>query len=171
MTRRPTTSRPGRTWPLWVAAAAVWVAKPAAAQEAGWGVGSIRLRSDRSVAETLDRLESLAKEKGLKVFARIDHAGGAATVGVELPPTQLLIFGSPRVGAPLMRCDREVGLDLPMKALAWKDAEGGVWLTVTDPAALTRNHDLDDCADVLARARAGVLALARAAAAVDSGRP
>jgi len=144
--------------------------RPAAAQESTSSNGLIRLRSDFPVSETLDRLERIAGERGLTVFRRIDHAAAAASVGVDLLPTQLLLFGSPRVGAPLMRCARETGIDLPMKALAWRDTEGRVWLTVNDPDYLNDRHGLGECEEIVSRARAAVLALVRAAA-YGSGSP
>jgi uncharacterized protein (DUF302 family) len=95
------------------------------------------------VTETLDRLEAVLKSKGVKVFARIDHAAEAQSVGMSLRPTQLLIFGNPKAGTPLMRANQSIGLDLPMKALAWQDAQGQVQLTWNSPDYLTGRHGLD----------------------------
>lgn len=78
------------------------------------------------VAETVDRLEAVLKARGVKVFARIDHAAEARAAGLELRPAQLLIFGNPKVGTPMMQAAPEMGLDLPMKALAWQDEQGRV---------------------------------------------
>ncbi len=91
--------------------------------------GLITIRSAFSVKETIDRLEANATSHGLTIFARIDHAGGAAQVGMPLRPTELLIFGNAKGGTPLMQDHQTAGLDLPLKALAWEDAEGKVWLT------------------------------------------
>jgi uncharacterized protein (DUF302 family) len=95
-----------------------------------------------SVRETIDRLERIVTSKGLHVFARIDHADGAARVGLALRPTELLLFGHPRGGTPLMQDQQTSGIDLPVKALAWEDAEGGVWLTYNDASWLARRHQL-----------------------------
>ena len=92
--------------------------------------------SKHSVAETLDRLDAVLRKKGITIFARVDHAAGAEKAGLTLPPTELLIFGNPKLGTPLMTSNRGIAIDLPMKALAWQDAEGRVWLSYTDPARL-----------------------------------
>ena len=86
--------------------------------------GLVMVKSPYDVNETLDRFEAQAKQRGLKVFARIDHAAGAASVGKALRPTTVLIFGNPQGGTPLMECAQSVGIDLPLKALAWQDARG-----------------------------------------------
>ena len=107
--------------------------------------GVVTLKSSHSVKVTLDRLASALTEKGLTVFARIDHAKGAKTVGQTLPATELLIFGNPKVGTPLMACSRLAALDLPQKALAWEDKKGQAWLSYNDPAYLAKRHQLGDC--------------------------
>lgn len=104
--------------------------------------GLITVASKYDVGETLDRLTTALTEAGLLVFARIDHARGAASVGLELRPTELLIFGNPRGGTPLMQDKQTVGIDLPVKALAWEDEEGKVWLTYNEAAWLATRHDL-----------------------------
>lgn len=93
-----------------------------------------------SVAETLDKLTAVLTKKGITVFTRVDHAAGAKKVGKELLPTQLLIFGNPKLGTPLMAANRAIGLDLPMKALAWQDKDGKTWLSYTKPSALQARH-------------------------------
>ncbi len=90
--------------------------------------GLISIKSAVSVKETIDRLETSAKGKGLIIFARIDHAAGAQKISKTLRPTELLIFGNPQGGTPLMECAQTAGIDLPLKALAWEDAGGQVWL-------------------------------------------
>lgn len=105
--------------------------------------GLVSRASPYSVAETLDRLESVLKAKGIKVFARIDHAAEAQVAGLSLRPTQLLIFGNPKAGTPLMRAKQSIGLDLPMKVLAWQDAQGQVRLTWNSPEYLILRHGLD----------------------------
>ncbi len=96
--------------------------------------------------ETINRLESTVKEKGLIVFARIDHAAGAQKIGKSLRPTELLIFGNPQGGTPLMECAQTAGIDLPLKALAWEDANGQVWLGYNDPQFLAKRHGAENCA-------------------------
>jgi uncharacterized protein (DUF302 family) len=96
--------------------------------------------SPHSVAKTLDRLTAVMQKKGITIFARVNHAGGAKKVGVEMKPTELLVFGNPKLGTPLMLAKREIGVDLPLKALAWQDDSGKVWLGYTSPAALKARH-------------------------------
>jgi uncharacterized protein (DUF302 family) len=100
--------------------------------------------SPYSVQQTLDRLEVVLKERGVKVFARIDHAGEASNAGLKLLPTQLLIFGNPRSGTPLMNAHPTVAIDLPMKALAWQDTKGKVWIAFNSADYMKERHDLTD---------------------------
>jgi uncharacterized protein (DUF302 family) len=125
------------------------------------GDGLVTLPSHHSVAETLDRLTGALAARGVRVFARIDHAAGAAEVGLPLRPTTLLIFGDPRAGTPLMQADQRIGLDLPLKALVWGDADGRAWLTYSDPTWLAGRYGV--AADP-ARPLAGALAALAAAA-------
>ncbi len=104
----------------------------------------INLASPYSVAETLDRLEVLLQSKGVKVFARIDQQQAAQAVGLELRPTALLLFGSPKAGTPLMQASTSVALDLPLKVVAWQDEAGQVWLSYTSFAYLQARHHLSD---------------------------
>lgn len=113
--------------------------------------GLINVKSSRTVKETADRLESVLKEKGMTVFARIKHSDGAKKAGVDLRPTELVIFGNPKVGAPLMKCSQTVGIDLPQKALIWKDDTGQVWFTYNDPQYLSKRHGLSACAGGIAK--------------------
>ena len=114
------------------------------------GNGLITIRSRNSVKVTIDRLEASLKDSGVNIFARIDHAAGAASVGMSLRPTEVLIFGNPRAGTPLMQANQTIGIDLPLKVLAWEDASGGVWLTYGDPAWLAARHGLaEDTADAV----------------------
>ena len=106
--------------------------------------GIITHPSPYSVPETLDRLESLLHAKNIKVFTRVDHSGEAEKVGLHMPPTQLLIFGSPKGGTPIMLAAPLSAIDLPLKALAWQDAEGRVWLSYNDPHLLKIRHSLPD---------------------------
>jgi uncharacterized protein (DUF302 family) len=92
----------------------------------------------------MDSLENLVRNKGLTVFARIDHAAGAAEVGEEMLPTQLLMFGNPAIGTNLMTSQRTVGVDLPIKVLIWEEPDGKVWIAYNDPAYLAERHDIGD---------------------------
>lgn len=113
---------------------------------AGAADGLISVRSPHSASDTMDRLEEAATQRSLKVFARIDHAAGAATVGTSLRPTQVLIFGNPQGGTPLMECTQTIGIDLPLKALVWQDQASQVWLGYNDPVFLARRHGVPQCA-------------------------
>ena len=103
-------------------------------------VGIIDVRSRYSVPDTLARLQSILKEKGIMVFALIDHSGEAEKVGLKMRPTQLLIFGSPKGGTPLMVAAPRLAIDLPLKALAWQDEQGQVWLSYNSPEYLRERH-------------------------------
>ena len=120
--------------------------------------GLIALKSPHSEKVTMDRLEEVVKQRGLVVFARIDHAAGAAKIGKSLRPTEVLIFGNPQGGTPFMECAQSVGIDLPLKALVWEDASAQVWLGYNDPAFLAQRHGVAQCAAVegLRKALAGL---------------
>lgn len=106
--------------------------------------GMIHLTSPYSVPETLRRLESLLQARGLAIFARIDHSGEAEKAGLKMRPTELLIFGSPKQGTPLMVASPTPAIDLPLKALAWEDASGKVWLSYNTPEYLKERHNIPD---------------------------
>lgn len=111
--------------------------------------GMVALKSAHSVKATLDRFEAAAKGKGLNIFLRVDHAAGAKKIGKDLRPTELLVFGNPQGGTPLMLCAQTSGIDLPLKALAWQDASGQVWLGYNDPQFLAVRHKQGgDCGPV-----------------------
>ena len=120
--------------------------------------GLIAVRSPYGAIETMNRLEATVKQRGLTVFARIDHAAGAAKVGKSLRPTELLIFGNPAGGTPLMECAQTAGIDLPLKALVWEDDASQVWLGFNDPAFLAQRHGAPSCpaVDNLRKALSGV---------------
>ena len=105
------------------------------------GNGLINMASKHSVEETMQRFENLLGEHGVTIFARVDHSGEAAKVGLVMRPTKLLIFGSPKGGTPLMQAAPSVAIDLPLKALFWEDAYGKVWLTCNDPQYLQERHN------------------------------
>ena len=106
-----------------------------------WGADDrlIVKRSPHSVTVTLDRLTDALKARGIGVVARVDHAGAAQRIGQTLKPTQFLIFGNPKLGTPLMQSNRRIGLELPMKVLAWEDDAGQVWLAYVKADVLNRN--------------------------------
>jgi uncharacterized protein (DUF302 family) len=128
--------------------------------------GLTTIRSSYGPKETMDRLEAAVKAKDLNVFARIDHAAGAAKVGLSLRPTELLIFGNAKGGTPLMQIDQTVGIDLPLKAIVWQDASGDTWLSYNDPSWIAKRHGLGHEADAATNAMSAALnALARTATA------
>jgi uncharacterized protein (DUF302 family) len=106
--------------------------------------GMIHFTSPYSVPETLRRLESLLQARGLAIFARIDHSGEAEKAGLKMRATQLLIFGSPKQGTPLMVASPTLAIDLPLKALAWEDASGKVWLSYNTPEYLKQRHNIPE---------------------------
>ncbi len=110
--------------------------------------GIVSLPANRSVDETVARIAALLQEKGIKLFALIDHSGEAKSAGIEMRPTKLLIFGSPKAGTPLMLAAPSIAIDLPLKLLVWEDAGGKVWISYNTPAYLQRRHSLPD--DLLA---------------------
>ena len=107
--------------------------------------GLIAVKSPHSARETMDKLEGVVKQRGLNVFARVDHAAGAAKVNKTLRPTEVLIFGNPQGGTPFMECAQSAGIDLPLKGLVWEDAAGQVWLGYNDPAFLAQRHGAAGC--------------------------
>ena len=126
--------------------------------QAGAADGLVTVKSPRSAKDTMNRLEEVVKQRGLNVFARIDHATGAAKVGMVLRPTEVLIFGNPQGGTPFMECAQTVGIDLPLKALVWEDALSQVWIGYHDPVYLADRHGVAICpvAESLRKAIAGL---------------
>ena len=118
--------------------------------------GLVKLESNHSVKETADRFESIAKSKGLTLFARVDHQKNAQGVGLELRPTEVIIFGNPKVGTPLIQCAQDVAIDLPQKVLVSQDEDNKVWLSYNDPDYLMKRHDIKGC-DALVNKISGVL--------------
>ena len=104
--------------------------------------GLVTVRSNHSVRETGNRLETILEAKGMRIVARINHAAGAASVDMNLRPTELLIFGNPAVGTPLMQGAQTVAIDLPQKMLIWEDESGVIWLGYNDPEYLAQRHDI-----------------------------
>ena len=111
--------------------------------------GMVSVKSAHAVSVTADRLENVLKNKGMTVFTRINHAAGAEKVGKKLRPTELVIFGNPKVGTPLMQCSQSIAIDLPQKALIWEDDKGQVWLSYNNPEYLANRHNTKGCDKVL----------------------
>jgi uncharacterized protein (DUF302 family) len=109
----------------------------------------ISMQSSHDVKATADRLENTLRAKGMTVFIRINHAQGAQNVGKKLRPTELIIFGNPKVGTPLMQCSQSVAIDLPQKALIWENEAGQVWLSYNDPKYLAKRHGIKGCVEVI----------------------
>src|SRR5437870_10401036 len=101
--------------------------------------------------ETMDRLQAEIRAQGMTVFARIDHAAGAAEVGLTLPPTELIIFGNARGGTPLMQSVQTVGIDLPLKALVWEDTAGTTWLSYNEPGWIVQRHSVGNAEQVVSK--------------------
>ena len=127
------------------------------------GDGLITVPSQHEVKTTADKLIAAAEAKGMKVFARIDHAAGASSVGASLRPTELVIFGNPKLGSALMGCVRSVGIDLPMKALIYEDADGKVVLSYNAPSYLKQRHAMPGCDKPVAKATKALAGFAAAA--------
>jgi uncharacterized protein (DUF302 family) len=128
--------------------------------------GLVTIASNHSVNATIDRVADSLTAKGIAIFARIDHAAGATSVGLPLRPTELLIFGNPKAGTPLMQSRQTIGIDLPLKCLGWQDEAGRVWLSYNDVRWLAQRHGLDaeaaPAVDALAHLLAGIAAAAAA---------
>jgi uncharacterized protein (DUF302 family) len=104
--------------------------------------GIVDVPTNHSVDETVDRVKRILQSKGITLFALIDHSGEAAKVGMKMPPTKLLIFGSPKAGTPLMLATPSIAIDLPLKILVWEDTQGKVWLSYNSPEYLAERHGL-----------------------------
>ena len=111
--------------------------------------GLISKKSKYSTSETLDRLSDVLKKKGIRIFARVSHDKNAEGVDLKLRPTELLIFGNPKLGTHFFTSNQTAGIDLPMKALAWQDKKGQVWLTYNDPKYIAKRHDIEDRDDIV----------------------
>lgn len=113
--------------------------------------GTVNVASNFSVQATADRLEIIMQKKGLTIFNRIKHSEGAKHAGIDLRQTELLIFGNPVVGAPLMQCQQSVAIDLPQKMLVWENQDGKVWITYNSPQYLRDRHDISGCDKIIAK--------------------
>ena len=124
--------------------------------------GLTSIRSRFGPKETMDRLQAEIRAQGMTVFARIDHAAGAAEVKLTLAPTELIIFGNARGGTPLMQSVQTVGIDLPLKALVWEDASGATWLSYNEPSWIAQRHGIANAEPVVSKMAAGLVAISRA---------
>jgi len=127
------------------------------------GTDLVTLPSAFGLTETVERFKALLVQKNIELFAQVDHAAGARKVGLSLRPTQVLIFGNPKAGTPLMQDRQTIGLDLPMRTLVWEDEEGKVWLTYRPVADLARQHHITGRDQAVKALDDGLVNLARAA--------
>src|SRR4029077_13960581 len=126
--------------------------------------GLTSIQSSFGPKETMDRLEAEIRAQGMHVFARIDHAAGAAEAGLTLAPTELIIFGNARGGTPLMQSVQTGGIDLPLKVLVWEDAAGKTWLSYNEPSWIARRHGVRNAEQVVSKMGAALSAIAKKAA-------
>ncbi|WP_404364172.1 DUF302 domain-containing protein [Marinobacter sp.] len=122
-----------------------------AASSAFAAEGLVRVQSSHDVSDTAERLVDALEAAGMTVFDRINHAEGARNAGLDLRPTELVIFGNPMIGTQLMHCSQSIAVDLPQKMLIWEDADGSVWLGYNDPAWLAERHGATGCEEVLGK--------------------
>jgi uncharacterized protein (DUF302 family) len=126
--------------------------------------GVVTTASAHPFVETLGRLESALRDKGMTVFARVDHSAGAVSVGLSLRPTVLILFGNPKGGTPLMQAAQKIGLELPLKVLVWQDESAKTWLSYDDPAWLARRFGIDPALAAVAALSSALEALTNCAA-------
>ncbi len=126
--------------------------------------GIISIESNHTVADTAMRLEKIVRDKGMTIFARVDHGQAAEKIGKGLRPTELLIFGNPKLGSVLMQCNQTVGIDLPQKALIWEDSRGKTWIIYNDPVWLAKRHNLIGCGSVVSKIKSALHGFATEAA-------
>ena len=127
--------------------------------------GMVNVKSPLGVKETGDRLESVLKEKGMTIFNRVKHSEAAKKAGVQLRETELIIFGNPKAGSPLMKCQQSVAIDLPQKALIWKDNKGNTWISYNNPRYLKARHNISDCEEVISKIDKALAGIVKAAIA------
>lgn len=113
--------------------------------------GMISIQSKYNVDETANRLENILKDKGMTIFNSIPHSKSASNVGIDLRDTELIIFGNPKAGSPLMKCQQSIAIDLPQKALIWKDSNKKVWLSYNDMRFLEKRHGVENCEKVISK--------------------
>ena len=127
--------------------------------------GMITVKSPHDVATTVEKLVAVLESKGMNVFGQVNHGAGAKKAGLELRPTQLVIFGNPKVGTPLMLCSQSIAIDLPQKMLAWQDEDGTVYLSYNDPMHLKSRHATEGCDEVFGKVSGALGKFAAAATA------
>ena len=127
------------------------------------------IRSHYAPGETINRIEAEIKARGMNVFGRIDHAASAAEAGLTLRPTEVILFGNPRSGTPLMQANQTIGIDLPLKALVWQDAAGNTWVSYNEPDWLAKRHGVGGAERVIA-AMEQILSVIASEAATDTTR-
>ena len=127
--------------------------------------GLITLKSVYNVKKTADRLESILQSKGMTVFIRINHTEGAKKIEIPLRSTELIIFGNPKVGTPLIQCEQRAAIDLPQKALIYEDDAGDVWLSYNDPKYMAERHGIAGCNEVIKKIEKALGSFAGAAVA------
>src|SRR5271156_5272950 len=130
-----------KAWLAAILLSVVSLTSPAENGTVGNKTGIVNVPSHHSVDETVDKIKDILTSKGITLFALVDHSGEAAKVGLKMPPTKLLIFGSPKAGTPLMLAAPSVAIDLPLKLLVWEDAQGKVWVSYNSPEYLQHRHD------------------------------
>lgn len=126
--------------------------------------GMVNVSSKHTVSETTVRLVNILESKSMKIIARVPHSDAAKSVGVDLLPMELVIFGNPKVGSPLMKCAGSVAIDLPQKALIWQDRNNEVWISYNNPDYLKSRHNIRGCDEVLKKVSGALSGMIRAAA-------
>ena len=134
-----------------VAAFAALLVVTITATDAGAADDLITKPSAFSVGQTLDRLEKIFAKKGITIFARVNHTAGAEKISAKLRPTEVIVFGNPKIGTPLMQSNQLIGIDLPLKVLAWQDDKGKTWIAYNDPQYLAKRHGITDKGKVFAK--------------------
>ena len=136
----------------------LFIAIPVAAAD-----GVVDVPSTFNVEKTADRMVSILNKKGMTIFNRIKHFESAAKVGIELRKTELIIFGNPKVGSPLMACQQSVAIDLPQKALIWEDHNAKVWISYNDPRYLEKRHNISGCEEAITKIEKALAGIAKSA--------
>ena len=136
----------------------LFIAIPVAAAD-----GVVDVPSTFNVEETADRMVRILNKKGMTIFNRIKHSESAAKVGIELRKTELIIFGNPKVGSPLMACQQSVAIDLPQKALIWEDDHSRVWISYNDPRYLEKRHNISGCEEAITKIEKALAGIAKSA--------
>lgn len=125
--------------------------------------GVVDVQSTFNVEETADRLVNILNKKGMTIFNRIKHSESAAKVGIELRKTELIIFGNPKAGSPLMACQQSVAIDLPQKALIWEDHNAKVWISYNDLRYLEKRHNISGCEEAITKIEKALAGIAKSA--------